>query len=90
MDEPAAPAAGGRSHFGHGAGRKLVGQLQFVYLPLLLARSFWLSAGWAPQTVDHLMFAVLAVAIGVNTIDYGRSVRRLLAAPPRRASAARS
>lgn len=68
---------------------KVVGQLQFVYLPLLLARAFWLSTGWA-QTVDHGLFGVLAVAIVVNTIDYGRSLRRLLATPPGRAPAARS
>ncbi len=68
---------------------KVVGQLQFVYLPLLLARTFWLRADWA-QTVDHVLFAVLAVAIVVNTIDYGRTLRRLLTRRPGRAPAARA
>lgn len=68
---------------------KLVGLLQFVYLPLLLARAFWLPADWA-LTVDHVLFAVLAVAIVFNTLDYGRSLRRLLAAAPGRAPAARA
>jgi len=68
---------------------KLVGLLQFVYLPLLLARAFWMSAGWAQQ-VDHALFGVLAVAIVFNTIDYGRSLRRLLATAPGRAPAARA
>lgn len=56
---------------------KLVGQIQFVYLPLLLARTFWLPDGWA-QTVDHALFALLAAATVVNTLDYARLLRRLL------------
>lgn len=47
---------------------KLVGQLQFVYLPLLLARTFWLRAPWA-TTADHVVFALLAAATIVNTRD---------------------
>lgn len=68
---------------------KVVGQLQFIYLPLLLARTFWLQASWA-QTVDHVLFAVLAVAIVINTIDYGRTLRRLLARAPGGAPASRA
>lgn len=57
---------------------KPVGQIQFVYLPFLVVRRFWLGAGWA-QTVDHVVFALLAVAIVLNTWDHARTLRRLLA-----------
>ncbi len=57
---------------------KVVGQIQFVYLPFLLARRFWLGAAWA-LNVDHVIFALLAVAIVFNTLDYARTLRRLLA-----------
>lgn len=67
---------------------KVVGQLQFIYLPLLLTRAFWVEAAWA-ETVDHVLFAVLAVAIIVNTLDYSRALRRLLARDPGRVPAAR-
>lgn len=56
---------------------KVVGQIQFVYLPFLLARTFWLKAGWA-QTADDVVFGVLALAIAVNTLDYARTLTRLL------------
>src|SRR3990170_4390294 len=59
---------------------KIVGQIQFVYLPFLLLRRFWLGAGWA-LTVDHVLFVLLALAIVFNTIDYARILRRLLARP---------
>ncbi len=68
---------------------KVVGLLQFVYLPLLLARAFWLQADWA-LTVDHVLFAVLAVAIVVNTLDHARTLRRLLTRMAGRAPAARA
>ncbi len=59
---------------------KLVGQIQFAYLPFLLVRTFWLSAGWA-QTVDHLIFTLLALATVVNTIDYSRLLVTVLRRP---------
>lgn len=58
---------------------KLVGQIQFVYLPFLVARIFWWRGEWA-ALVDHLAFALLAVAIGFNTLDQLRTLRRLLRA----------
>lgn len=58
---------------------KLVGQIQFVYLPFLVMRRFWLSAAWV-QTVDHVVFLVLTVAIVINTWDHAKTLRRLLAA----------
>ena len=63
---------------------KVVGQIQFVYLPFLLVRRFWLRAPWA-LAVDHVLFTLLAVAIVFNTLDYARTLRRLLGragAPP--------
>lgn len=57
---------------------KPVGQIQYVYLPFLLVRRFWLSAAWA-QTVDHAVFLLLAVAIVLNTWDHAKTLRRLLA-----------
>ena len=56
---------------------KLVGQIQFVYLPLLVALALGWHAGWAP-TVDRTLFAVLAAAILANTIDHIRILRSLL------------
>ena len=62
---------------------KLVGLIQFVYLPLLLARTFWLTAGWAVGA-DHVIFAVMTAANTLNTIDYARTLVRLLSARGRR------
>lgn len=45
---------------------KLVGQIQYVYLLLLTARRFWLTGEWV-QLTDHAVFALLALAIAVNT-----------------------
>lgn len=59
---------------------KLVGQIQFAYLPFLLVRTYWLSAGWA-LTVDHVIFAALALATVVNTIDYSRLLAAVLRRP---------
>ena len=59
---------------------KLVGQIQFAYLPYLLLRAYWLGAGWA-LTVDHVIFTVLALATGVNTIDYSRLLAAVLRRP---------
>lgn len=59
---------------------KLVGMIQYVYLPFLFARRFWLQdAPW--PTIDHLAFAVLAVAIVFNTLAYGGTLRDLLRRP---------
>jgi len=63
---------------------KMVGQIQFVYLPFLLARTFWLRAPWV-DTADHVLFALLAGLTAVNTLDYARMLRRLRA--PSRAAA---
>ena len=59
---------------------KIVGMIQFAYLPFLLARTFWLS-GAPVQTADHAIFAVLAVAIVFNTVDYARTLSRLMTQP---------
>jgi cardiolipin synthase len=59
---------------------KLVGAIQFGYLPFLLARAFWLGAQWA-LTADHLIFTVLALAIAVNTRDYARMLAAILRRP---------
>ncbi len=59
---------------------KLVGQIQFVYLPLLVARALWQPTGWT-QSADDVMFAALAIAIAFNTIDHLRTLRRLLNLP---------
>jgi len=56
---------------------KVVGQIQYVYLPFLLIRTFWLNAPWA-QTADTALFWVLAAAIVVNTVDYARTLNNLL------------
>jgi phosphatidylglycerophosphate synthase len=58
---------------------KLVGLIQFMYLPLLLARTFWLPGGWA-MGVDHATFAVLTAANVLNVVDYTRTLVRLLSA----------
>ncbi len=60
---------------------KVVGQIQMIYLPFLLLRRFWLLAPWA-RTADHLIFLLLAAAIVLNTIDYARTLRRIMALPP--------
>lgn len=59
---------------------KLVGQLQFVYLPFLLVRAFWVKAGWA-QTVDDVLFGLLVVAIVASTVDHVHILRRLMGSP---------
>lgn len=60
---------------------KLVGQIQYLYLPFLLARKFWLAgAGW--RTVDHVVFAILTAAIVFNTIDHLRILAALLRRRP--------
>ena len=56
---------------------KLVGQLQFVYLPLLLARTFWVRAAWA-QTADDVLFGILAVAMVANAVDHIQILSRLV------------
>jgi phosphatidylglycerophosphate synthase len=56
---------------------KLVGLIQFIYLPLLLARTFWLTGGRGVGA-DHALFAVLMIASALNTVDYGRTLARLL------------
>lgn len=60
---------------------KKVGQVQVVYLFFLLGRMFWLKADWA-STVDHGIFALLAVLIPVSIFDYGRRLVILLRGTP--------
>ena len=56
---------------------KFVGQIEFLYLPLLLARTFWLKAdSW--QIVDHVWFALLVVALVGTVIDHVGILRRLV------------
>lgn len=55
---------------------KLVGQLQFMYLPVLLLRTFWLRDGWA-QTLDNVLFGLLAAAMLANAVDHARILRGL-------------
>ncbi|MGH2374498.1 MAG: CDP-alcohol phosphatidyltransferase family protein [bacterium] len=55
---------------------KLVGQLQFIYLPLLLVRTFWIRAAWA-QTVDDVLFGILAAAMVANAVDHIQILSRL-------------
>lgn len=62
---------------------KLVGEIQFVYLPFLVARAFWWREGWA-EWADHAVFALLTVAIVANTVDHIRTLRSLLRGPARR------
>lgn len=56
---------------------KLVGQIQFVYLPLLVALALGWHASWA-AAADLALFALLALAILANTIDHIRILRTLL------------
>jgi len=56
---------------------KRVGQIQYAYLPFLLARTFWWREGWA-MWLDHVIFALLAVAIIFSTIDTLKTLRGLL------------
>jgi len=56
---------------------KFVGQLEFVYLLILIARTFWLTTG-ETQTFDHVWFALLAVALLGSFVDYVGVLRRLL------------
>jgi len=56
---------------------KLVGQVQFVYLPLLLVRTFWIHTGWA-QTLDNVLFGILAAAMAANAIDHAQLLSRFL------------
>lgn len=55
---------------------KLVGQLQFMDLPVLLLRTFWLRDGWA-QTLDNVLFGLLAAAMLANAVDHARILRGL-------------
>ncbi len=61
---------------------KLVGEIQFVYLPFLVARAFWWREAWA-LFVDHAVFALLTAAIAANTVDHIRTLRTLLRGPAR-------
>lgn len=56
---------------------KLVGQIQFVYLPLLVALALGWRAHWA-SAADRVVFAVLAAAIFANTLDHVKMLRHLL------------
>lgn len=59
---------------------KLVGALQFAYLPLLLLRTFWLGAGrWL--LIDHVLFAILMLPTVVNARDYARMLAVVLRRP---------
>ncbi len=57
---------------------KVVGQIQYLYIPFLVARTFWWKAGRA-QTADDVIFALLAAAITVNTIHQSQILIRVLA-----------
>ncbi len=59
---------------------KVVGQIQYLYIPFLIARAFWLKAGWA-QPADDVIFALLAAAIVVNTIHQTQLLIHVLAPP---------
>jgi len=61
---------------------KLVGQLQFAYLPVLLARTFWVKTVWA-ATADDTLFGLLAVAVVASLVDHASIIRRLLDAGDR-------
>jgi phosphatidylglycerophosphate synthase len=56
---------------------KLVGQVQFVYLPLLLVRTFWVRAAWI-VTAEAAVFGALAVAIAASLVDHAGILHRLL------------
>lgn len=62
--------------FAPAAAGKIVGMIQFVYLPLLLVRHFWLAVPWA-RRADDVLFVLLAVATAFNTLDYLRTLRRM-------------
>ncbi len=59
---------------------KVVGQIQYLYIPFLIVRTFWWSAAWS-QTADDVIFAVLAAAIVVNTIHQTQILIRVLTTP---------
>lgn len=59
---------------------KPVGFVQYIYLPLLVARRFGLTGDWV-QVVDHVVFVVLAILILFNTWDHAKTLRRLLRQP---------
>ena len=61
---------------------KAVGLIQFIYLPFLVVRTFWLQAGWG-AIVDDAIFALLVLATIVNTVDYARTMAGLLRRPAR-------
>ncbi len=56
---------------------KVVGIIQFVYLAFLLAWQFWLKFAWA-QTVDDVIFVLLAVATVATAFEFARILSRLL------------
>lgn len=53
---------------------KLVGQIQYAYLPFLVLRTFWWTEPWA-QTVDHLIFTILVPPTILNAVDHLRTLR---------------
>jgi phosphatidylglycerophosphate synthase len=59
---------------------KLVGALQFAYLPLLLLRTFWLG-GTPWDFIDHALFAILMLPTVVNARDYARMLAAVLRRP---------
>lgn len=58
---------------------KLVGQIQFAYLPLLMVRTFWVKTGWITMA-DTVLFVVLAAAIAASVGDHAGIARCLLTA----------
>jgi cardiolipin synthase len=65
---------------------KLVGALQFAYLPLLLLRTFWLN-GESWLIVDHVLFTILMIPTAINVWDYARMLARVLRRPSSAATA---
>ena len=63
---------------------KFVGQLEFLYLLALLARTLWLTTD-AAQTFDHAWFALLSIGLVGMCVDHVRVLRRLYAIPRARA-----
>lgn len=63
---------------------KFVGQLEFLYLLVLLARTFWLKTD-AAQTFDHAWFALLSVGLVGTCIDHVGVLWRLYSTPRARA-----
>ena len=55
---------------------KFVGQLEFLYLLVLLARTFWFTSS-AAQTFDHAWFALLSVGLVGTVVDHVGVLRRL-------------